>query len=693
MHSPDESKQVENAEMNPYENKLYSPEYYRILETRKKLPVYEYKEEIINIVRENNVCIIEGNTGSGKTTQIPQFLLESGILSPKQCMICSQPRRVAAINVATRVSQEMDCILGGIVGYNVRFDNNTNEKTRLIYMTDGLLLREFITDPNLMKYGIIIIDEAHERTINTDIILGLLRQALMNRKDLKVVVMSATLEATKFTNFYTINDKIPPHLSIPGRLHPVSIVYSDKDVENYVEKAIETATQIHESEPSGDILIFLTGEDEIEHCCSVLRKKLKPENATKSKISEVKVFPLYASLPISEQTKVFIKPEDSVRKVIVSTNIAETSITIDGVVYVIDSGLVKQTMFIPKKRMSSLHVTNVSRASAIQRSGRAGRTRPGKCFRMFTEKSFNEVLPDQTTPEIARSNLSSVLLLMLAVGIRDLANFPMIDRPHKELFKAAIQELHFLGAVDEKCELTEIGRKMSIIPLEPGLSRALLASVDFGCTKEVSGLAAILSEQGQIFVKPKNEKEQSTQMHSQFKNSTSDHLSLLTALEAFQYNKTQEFCQKNFLNYRALDGATKAQGQLILLLQRLKIPVVSVSRINPDRTKLILQSLLCGLFTNVAYFDKENMGYIFPNNADPAPIHRASGLWGKTPKWVLFSEYVFTDKGYLRTVSEIDEKWIVPSSPDFFEPSRFSKSPLFRQLKNLYDNYSKKQGK
>ncbi|EAY19369.1 helicase, putative [Trichomonas vaginalis G3] len=691
MHLENQENNRKNHEINPYENKPYSTEYYRILETRKKLPVYEYKDQILKIVRESNVCIIEGNTGSGKTTQIPQFILESGILNPKQSMICSQPRRVAAINVATRVSAELDCKLGGIVGYNVRFDKCISDQTKLIYMTDGLLLREFLLDPYLRNYGVIIIDEAHERTINTDIILGLLHQALSHRKDLKLIVMSATLEATKFTKFFTINEKIPPHLSIPGRLHPVTIEYETVKVDNYVEKAIEKAIFIHEKEGSGDILIFLTGEDEIEHCCSVLRSKLKPELATGARISEIKVFPLYSSLPLIEQTKVFVPPSESVRKVIVATNIAETSLTIDGIVFVIDSGLVKQTMYVPKRRMSSLQVTNVSRASSIQRSGRAGRTRPGKCFRLYTEKDFNEVLPDQTEPEISRSNLSSVLLLMLAVGIKDIPGFPFIDMPHRHLIRAAIEELHFLGAVDSNCQLTDIGRLMSQFPLEPGLSRALIQAKDFGCNKEVAALVSLLSEQGQVFLRPKKDLERALQMQMQFKNQTSDHITLLTAFEAFTIFKSEKFCNENFLNFRTLESALKSQGQLIEMMQKMNIPVVSASRINPNRNKLILQSLLTGLFTNVAFYDKS--GYLFSECLEAAPIHRASCLWGKTPKWVLFSEYVFTDKGYIRTVSEIDESWIVPSSEEYFESSRFKGRPVQQMFANLYQKYAKKQGK
>ena len=675
-------------EFNPYANKTYSHKYYELLETRKKLPVFQHKTEILQSVLNNKVTIIEGNTGSGKTTQIPQFLLESGILNPQKKIICSQPRRVAAINIANRVSEEIDCDLGSIVGYSVRFENVTTNKTKLIYMTDGLLLREFISDPIINKYGIVIIDEAHERTINTDIILGLLKQALEKRDDLKVVVMSATIEASKFANFFTINEKTPPHLQIPGKLFPVDIIYTDSDVSNYNEKAIEVCLNIHSNEPSGDILIFLTGEDEIENCCSILREKAKASQARGCIIKDVNVLPLYASLPLEEQEKVFMKHDKSIRKIIVSTNIAETSLTIEGIVYVIDSGLVKQTLYNPIKRMSSLQVTNISKASAIQRSGRAGRTQQGKCYRLYTEDSFNNVLPEQTAPEISRSDLAAVLLLMLAIGIKDLVKFPYIDKPHKKLLISAIEELHFLGALNSNSELTEEGRLMSQIPLEPGLSSALIKSKDFGCTKEIAALSSILSQQGQVFIRPRNAKKEANIAHSQFKDLVSDHISLLTTFEAFSLYKSREWCEQNFLNFRVLDGALKSQGQLISLLQKLNIPIPSVSRINPQRNMIILQALLQGMFMNIAVSDQNNQNeYIFMKNSSSAQIYRTSVLWGKQPKWVLFSDYVFTDRDYIRTVSQIDPKWIIPAAESYFTLERATEEKFKVELRRLILQY------
>ncbi|KAH0802055.1 P-loop containing nucleoside triphosphate hydrolase protein [Histomonas meleagridis] len=511
-HHKEPEETIEENVTNPWTDRPYSENYKTILKQRRKLPVYEFKEEVISTVQNNKVTIIEGSTGSGKTTQIPQFLLESNIISNDKKVLCTQPRRVAAINVATRVAQEMDVSLGSIVGYSVRFDSRVSENTRLIYMTDGLLMKEFILDPQIRQYGIVIIDEAHERNINSDIILGLLKQLTEIRADLHVVVMSATLEAQKFTNFFGG----APHLIVPGRLYPVDIIYTQEPVSDYVESAITYAIKIHRDEPSGDILIFLTGEEEIETACQRIREGTRNINS-KSKMSTL-VLPLYASLPPREQQLVFLPPKhDNIRKIIVSTNIAETSVTIDGVVYVIDPGFVKQSQYQPDRRMFALLVTPISQAAANQRSGRAGRTRPGKCYRLYTESSYNNQLEKQTIPEIQRTDLSSVILTMLATGIKDIIHFPFIDAPPQTQLAVAIQELYHLGAINNNAELTEIGNLMAVLPVEPKHAKSLIASKKFGCTNEMSTLIAILSEQGQIFLRPRDKVTKADAAHSQFK--------------------------------------------------------------------------------------------------------------------------------------------------------------------------------
>ena len=410
-------------ETNRWTGLAFSSRYYSILETRQKLPVYQFKDKLLKCVQENQIVIVEGETGSGKTTQIPQFLVEADMVTPGQtCLACTQPRRVAATSIAARVAEEMDVELGQEVGYTIRFEDVSDpHKTVLKFVTDGMLLREAMSDPLLKRYSVIVLDEAHERTLSTDVLMGLLMEVLPERKkgsqygELKLVVMSATLDAKKFQDYF----HQAPLLKVPGRTFPVEIFYTAKPEPNYVEAAIRTTLHIHECEGPGDILVFLTGEQEIEQACDEIREKA---SALGKDMPELVVYPLYSSLPPQVQRRIFNKaPTPRVpggppgRKVVVSTNVAETSLTVDGVVYVVDPGFSKQKVYNPRVRVESLLVSPISRASARQRAGRAGRTRPGKCFRLYTEKSFHEDLQETTYPEILRSKMSNVVLTLKKV--------------------------------------------------------------------------------------------------------------------------------------------------------------------------------------------------------------------------------------------------------------------------------------
>jgi pre-mRNA-splicing factor ATP-dependent RNA helicase DHX15/PRP43 len=386
------------------------------------LPVWQAKDDVIKMLHEHQTVILVGETGSGKTTQIAQFIAEAGYCSGGKKVVCTQPRRVAAMSVARRVAEEMDVSLGEEVGYSIRFEECTGPRTIVKFATDGMLLREAMTDPNLQSYSVILLDEAHERTLATDILFGLLKEILPRRPDLKVVVMSATLEAEKFQDYFLD----APLIKVPGRLHPVEIFYTQEPERDYLEAAIRTVVQIHSFEPEGDVLVFLTGEEEIEDACRKITKEVSQLGAS---VGPVKVYPLYSSLPPQQQQRIFDPAPPAARpggppgrKVIVSTNIAETSLTIDGIVYVIDPGFAKQKVYNPRIRVESLLVSPISRASAHQRAGRAGRTKPGKCFRLYTEDSFNKDLQEQTYPEILRSNLGSVVLQLKKLGIDDLVS-------------------------------------------------------------------------------------------------------------------------------------------------------------------------------------------------------------------------------------------------------------------------------
>ena len=444
-----------SATINKWTGMPYTPRYYSILATRKKLPVYQFQADLIQAVRDHQFVVVEGETGSGKTTQIPQFLVEANFCQPGRTSIaCTQPRRVAATSIAQRVAEEMDVPLGKEVGYTIRFEDvSDSQRTILKFVTDGMLLREAMTDPLLSRYSVIVLDEAHERTLATDVLMGLLMEILPKRTsssehgELKVVIMSATLDAKKFQEYFDN----APILKVPGRTFPVEIFYTAAPEPNYVEAAIRTVIHIHQCEGPGDILVFLTGEQEIEQACEEIRTK---SMSLGMDVPELVVVPLYSSLPPQQQKKIFDPaPGPRVvgglpgRKVVVSTNIAETSLTIDGIVYVVDPGFSKQKVYNPRIRVESLLVSPISRASARQRAGRAGRTRPGKCYRLYTEKSFYEDLQETTYPEILRSKMSNVVLTLKKLGIDDLVHFDFMDPPAPETLMRALELLNYLGAL------------------------------------------------------------------------------------------------------------------------------------------------------------------------------------------------------------------------------------------------------
>uniref|UniRef100_A0A061RWP1 RNA helicase n=1 Tax=Tetraselmis sp. GSL018 TaxID=582737 RepID=A0A061RWP1_9CHLO len=492
--------------VNPFTLRPYSQRYYDILEKRKGLPVWQAKDEFTKMVNSHQTTILVGETGSGKTTQIAQFIAEAGycnINGQRRMIACTQPRRVAAMSVSRRVSEEMDVQLGEEVGYSIRFEDCCGPRTLVKFCTDGMLLREAMTDPLLERYSVIILDEAHERTLATDVLFGLIKEVLKSRPDLKLVVMSATLEAEKFQGYFLD----APLMKVPGRLHPVEIFYTQEPERDYLEAAIRTVVQIHVCEEPGDVLLFLTGEEEIEDAVKKITREI--QNMDQKQVGPVKVYPLYSSLPPAQQQKIFEKAPDGIdggpagRKIIVSTNIAETSLTIDGIVYVIDPGFSKQKVYNPRIRVESLLVSPISRASAHQRAGRAGRTRPGKCFRLYTEKSFNSDLIEQTYPEILRSNLGSVVLQLKKLGIDDLVHFDFMDPPAPETLMRALELLNYLGALDDEGSMTDVGSIMAEFPLEPQLAKMVVAAPEFRCSNEIVSICAMLSTPNP-FVRPRD---------------------------------------------------------------------------------------------------------------------------------------------------------------------------------------------
>jgi len=668
--------------INPFTGIPYTNRYHEVLKKRMTLPVWEYKEKFLEILHKNQCFVLVGETGSGKTTQIPQWCVEyCRGSSMRKGVACTQPRRVAAMSVAARVSEEMDVVLGGEVGYSIRFEDCTSPKTCLKYMTDGMLLREAMSDPLLETYGCILLDEAHERTLATDILMGLLKEVCRQRRDLKIVVMSATLDAGKFQNYFDN----APLMSVPGRTFPVEIFYTPEPERDYLEAAIRTVIQIHMCEEvEGDILLFLTGQEEIEEACKRIKREidnLGPE------IGELKCIPLYSSLPPNLQQRIFDpapgrRPNGAIgRKVVVSTNIAETSLTIDGIVFVIDPGFSKQKVYNPRIRVESLLVSAISKASAQQRAGRAGRTRPGKCFRLYTEKAYKQEMQENTYPEILRSNLGSVVLQLKKLGIDDLVHFDFMDPPAPETLMRALELLNYLAALDDDGELTELGSMMAEFPLDPQLAKMLIASCDYQCSNEILSVTAMLSVP-QCFVRPTEVKKAADESKMRFAHIDGDHLTLLNVYHAFKQNHEEpQWCYDNFVNYRSLKNADNVRSQLQRIMDRFSLRKASTDFASREYYVNIRKALVSGFFMQVAHLERTGH-YLTVKDNQVVQLHPSTCLDHK-PEWVLYNEFVLTTKNYIRTVTEIKPDWLIKIAPMYYDLSNFPECEARRQLERL----------
>lgn len=677
------------GDVNPFTKQPHSAQYKKILEARKKLPVFAQIEEFFKMFNEHQIIVMVGETGSGKTTQIPQFVCYSDLPHTRGKLVaCTQPRRVAAMSVAKRVADEMDVPLGKQVGYSIRFEDMTEAGTTFLkYMTDGMLLREAMNDPDLTRYSTIILDEAHERTLATDILMGLLKALAKRRADLKIIIMSATLDARKFQKYFSLKaDQTAPLFKVPGRTHPVEVFYTQEPEPDYVEAAIRTVLMIHRAEDQGDILLFLTGEEEIEDAC----RKIKLEaddlsNQDPDSVGPLICIPLYSSLPPQQQQRIFDDPPPPRtpdgppgRKVVVSTNIAETSLTIDGIVYVVDPGFSKQKVYNPRIRVESLLVSPISKASAQQRAGRAGRTRPGKCFRLYTEKDFMSELEEQTHPEILRSNLANTVLELVKLGIKDLVRFDYVDAPAPETLMRALELLNYLAALDDDGNLTALGAIMAEFPLDPQMAKMLIVSPEFNCSNELLTIVAMLSVPN-VWLRPPNMRKEADAAKARLEVPDGDHLTLLNVYNNYQQNLgDRNWAWNNYLSARALAQADNVRAQLQRTMERFEVDLVSTH----DERKLyenVRKALTCGYFMQVAHKEGEKNQYMTCKDNQVVGLHPSCGL-DTTPEWVIFNEFVLTTRPYIRTVTLVKPEWLLEYASAYFDLKVFPDGETKRAL-------------
>lgn len=476
----------------------------------------------------------------------------------------------------------MRCKVGEEVGYSIRFEDLTSASTRIKFLTDGMLLREALVDPLLSRYSVIMVDEAHERSLSTDILLGTLKKIMKRRPELRIVVSSATLQAEDFLRFFTGDDfksdaeaeelggKIGKIISLEGRMYPVDMLFLESPAEDYVERAVKTVFDIHLQEGEGDILVFLTGREEIDTAIQLISERAATLHP---KAQALYPLPLYSGLTTDQQMYVFEPAPENTRKVIVSTNIAEASVTIDGIVYVVDCGFAKLRAYNPSTGIETLTAVPISKAAAVQRAGRAGRTKPGKCFRLYTQQAY-ELLPDATVPEIQRSNLAPVIMQLKALGIDNIVRFDFLTPPPAELVIRAFELLYSLGAVDDYAKVTKpLGMRMAELAVDPMMAKVLLSAPSFDCLSEILTIAAMVSLQGAIWVQHEGDRKASESTRRRFAVEEGDHLTYLNVYQAFvtKGKKDSKWCRDNLLNYRSLQRAVSVRAQLKRYLERLGI--------------------------------------------------------------------------------------------------------------------------
>ncbi|XP_007025470.2 PREDICTED: probable pre-mRNA-splicing factor ATP-dependent RNA helicase DEAH9 isoform X3 [Theobroma cacao] len=626
--------------------------YASIEKQRQRLPVYKYRTSILYLVESHATTIVVGETGSGKTTQIPQYLKEAGWADGGRVIACTQPRRLAVQAVASRVAEEMGVKVGEEVGYTIRFEDISNpDATRIKFLTDGVLLREMMEDPLLTKYSVIMVDEAHERSISTDILLGLLKKIQKRRPELRLVISSATIEAKAMSDFFQSSKRRrvsegeelrprlePAILSVEGRGFNVQIHYVEDPVQDYVQAAVSTVLLIHDQEPAGDILVFLTGQDDIDVAVKMLTEEARSDGKHSSGLI---ILPLYSGLSRAEQDLVFSPTPKGKRKVVISTNIAETSLTLEGIVYVVDSGFSKQRFYNPISDIENLVVAPISKASARQRAGRAGRLRPGKCYRLYSEEYFVNEMSAQGIPEIQRSNLVSCVIQLKALGIDNILGFDWPASPSPESMIRALEVLYSLGVLDDDAKLTSpVGFQVAEIPLSIWFSGR-------GVQRELD------------------------EAKLRFAAAEGDHVTFLNIYKGFlQSGKSSQWCHRNFINYHAMKKVMEIREQLKRIALRLGIVLKSCER----DTQLVRKAVTAGFFANACRLEAFSHSGMYKTirGFQEVYIHPSSVLFRVNPKWVIYHSLVSTDRQYMRNVISIDPSWLTEAAPHFYQQQRLN---------------------
>ncbi|SCM25465.1 pre-mRNA-splicing factor ATP-dependent RNA helicase PRP2, putative [Plasmodium chabaudi adami] len=697
----------------------------QIINERKRLPIYSYRYDILKAIKNNKILILVGETGSGKSTQLTQYLYECKYHLYGN-IICTQPRRIACIAIANRVADEMNVKVGKEVGYVIRFQNKTSDNTKVIYMTDGMFLRLLLYNPTLEGISVLIVDEAHERALHTDVILPIIKDICNFRENIRIVISSATLDAEKISSYFNC----APIFYVPGRKYNVDIYYTINNESNYLSAIVVTILQIHITQGKGDILVFLPGQFEIELVQQELESKL---NELAPKFRNMIILPIYSSLPAECQSRIFedVGNEDDAknenndnddksddkeiiddehktddtekdeenrlstasnnnkkksnnenaklatnnirRKIILSTNICETSITIDNIIYVIDSGLCKQKIYNPNSGIESLVTLPCSKASVNQRAGRAGRKQDGKCFRLFTKKSFID-LSDNSIPEIQRCEISSMILLLKSLGMDDIINFDFLDPPSPVVIIKGLELLYSLGALNNEGNLTKTGRKMAEFPTDVKSSKMILsASEKYNCVDEILSITSMLTHANSIFYVQKGKEKEADNVKKFFIiEGGGDFLMFLNIFKQCEENNfSTSYCYDHFLQYHTLIKIKDIKTQLISICEKLDLPITSCGIEKHDSISNIKKCIISGFFTNAALpINKSELKIIKLNQV--VSIYPSSVLAKKNimeeyhNSCIIFYEVIKINKSYIRYNIDVNKDLLFEIASFYF---------------------------
>lgn len=676
-----------------------------IADFRASLPVAKHRRALLYVVEKHPVVIVVGHTGSGKTTQIPQYLLETGWADGGRVIGCTQPRRIAATSVAARVAEEMDCNVGQAVGYAVRFEDKTSPATRIKYMTDGVLFREAMYDPLLSRYSVIMVDEAHERSLHTDLILGLLKKIMRRRPELKVIIASATLDAQRFLDYFkvlgravgavsgptmppakrpmiacmddeeeegesnepfkVIPSREPVVLSLKGRPFPLIIHHSVEPCSDVVSEAVSTVLAIDREEGPGDVLVFLAGKAEIDLALEYLAEALA------EKKHRLAAFPLHASMSTERQLEAFQPLPKGTRKVVLATNIAEASLTLDGIVYVVDGGTVKRRVHLLAEGIDSMCLMRISKASAVQRAGRAGRTQPGKVYRLYTTAEY-EQMPQCTPPELQLVDLTAIVLQLKALRIDDMGKFDFIDKPSEGQLIRARDTLRALEAIDEEDKLTaDVGRILAELPVDPRLGKMLLAAQSRGCVGEMLSIVAMLAVGGGASLFLSDIPSDVKRKQSVHEGDLLSYLNIYNAyMESRKTGNPSKWAGRHGVSQTTLEKAYRFRSSLAAQLTHFGLGCITPYS-DAVQTADILQCIAAGLFMNLGILDEATGSYHSVRDHERRRqlwLHPDSVLFkASPPPMVLWWEALETTKAFLRDVSVTRKDWLLAVAPHYYQ--------------------------